>query len=298
MTFHLGYLLFDEAGAHVRCKCDDPLNAHQLKILEEAQSVVSSVYEVVETSDFFRLNLEDFASTASHVLEEAKAGGAKIVSDPNWLLRAKTRFGQRFSNILYSFSAMRDICSRIISSSFGDKSQQAKGFKKLLSDEFDNCFAHRLFYKLRNYSSHYSIPDLDIYLLRLPQRGGPAESAELKIEISKTVLTVSSFGWGKILIADLTSPPDEINIAEVIQELGMSMVRMLSYVLNSYEGRLVKSGYVLWSACFVAGVPENGRLVAWDGTRVTSQDHDGCRLMLVPQFNDCWRQLQSAKASV
>lgn len=297
MTFRLGYILFNEKSEHVRYKSDNPLTAHQLKLLEDAQSVVSSVYEVVEAFDFFRLNLEDFATLASQVLEEAKGGGVLVASDPKWILRAKTKFGQRFSNVLYSFSAMRDICCRIISSSFGDKSEEIKGVKKLLSDEFDNCFAHRLFYKLRNYSSHYSIPDLDIYVLRLPLNGEPAESAELKIEISKTVLTISSFGWGKILIADLRSPPDEINIAEVIQELGMSMVRMLSYVLNCYEGRLVRSGYILCSACFVVGVPANGRLVAWDGTRVTRQDHDGCRLMLVPQFNDCWHQLQSAKGS-
>lgn len=295
MTICLGYLLFNENGEHVRHRCDNPLTAHQLKLLEEAQSVISAVYEVVEVFDFFRLNLEDFAELASQVLEEARAGGALVAADPAWLLRAKTRFGQRFSNILFSFSALRDICSRIISSSFGDKSEQAKGFKNFLGAEFDNCFAYRLFYKLRNYSSHHSIPDLDIYLLRLPAKGGPAEHAELKIEISKTVLTISLFGWGSILTADLTSPPDEINVAMVIQELGKSMVRMFSYVLNCYEGMLTRSGNVLWSACFVAGVPQNGRLVAWDGTRVTSQDHDGCRLMLVPQFNDCWRQLQSVK---
>ncbi len=62
---------------------------------------------------------------------------------------------RHFLNYLASQNAYLDHSLKYLNNHFGDNSNQFLGFKTLTKNFFDNKFAYRLLYNLRNYSIHY-----------------------------------------------------------------------------------------------------------------------------------------------
>lgn len=295
MSERLGYIRINANEKPEKFKCDTSLSKHQEELLCEENNCVSEVFEIVEAFECFSLNLKDFKTSAEETVQEVQKRRAGILTTPDWILEQVTIFRQRLSNIVYSFTALLDITKRRLSSYFGKKSVQVSEFEDLLSAEFDNSFGYRFFYKLRNCASHHSLPDIDLYFLRIPENPASASKPELRLSISKAVLVNSNYKWGAILSQDFATEPDEIVVGEALRELAHSVVVIFTYFLRCFESQLQEAQKTLVLATFVAGAPGDAKPVIWDGTRVTPQDSDGCRMLKVAEFQYCWRQVESLR---
>ena len=100
-------------------------------------------------------NYKDYIHTIDTKLKGQFAGVDEDVIDGQ---ETMLEFNRRFLNFIAMARLFLDHTETYISRRYGDKSHQYKRFKENTSSEFDNSFAYRFLYRLRNYALHCGMP--------------------------------------------------------------------------------------------------------------------------------------------
>ncbi len=107
-------------------------------------------------------------------------------------------------NMCASFLTFIDYSTKAVS----HKNKAKENFKDFLSNEFDDSFEYRFFYKLRNYCTHYSFPFSTITV---------TDPGVVILSCKKEHL-LEYDGWGKVK-NDIEKLPEDIAICSYINEL-------------------------------------------------------------------------------
>lgn len=109
-------------------------------------------------------------------------------------------------NFCASMQSYIDYAEKAVAHKGNDSS---KGFKAFLSSLFDNELSYRFFYKLRNYTIHYSFPYTNITV---------TNPKSIELICSKEHL-MQYTGWGAIVSKDLNNMSDVIDLRSFINPL-------------------------------------------------------------------------------
>lgn len=149
---------------------------------------------------------------------------------------------RRLINYMTSARSFVDHMETILKRKFGESSAEYITFKSATSKEFDDYFAYRFFYKLRNYAQHCGMPISRIH-------GKYNYDTETKSTSDETVMILFSRDsllrnyseWGKIVKKDLINMEEDILINPYLEEFHQSLIRINGVIMSSKLEKLQES---------------------------------------------------------
>ncbi|MFD3219200.1 hypothetical protein [Bacillus sp. BR_7a] len=124
---------------------------------------------------------------------------------------------RRVLNYLSTFRTYLDHAERFLKHEFGRESEQVKRFKEITAKEYDDYFAYRFLYKLRNFSQHCGMPVGSVDLNAKAVRGSETEYA-LHVHLERGQLLKADC-WGKDVREEIEVMPPRIEITLYLKEL-------------------------------------------------------------------------------
>ncbi|MDF2083773.1 hypothetical protein [Bacillus pseudomycoides] len=156
-----------------------------------------SLYMTVE------LNYQEIHSTIQKYSEQYKKN-----SQMSWILirRIMLDISRRVLNYLSTFRTYLDHAEYLLKKEYGKNSEQVKKFKEVCSKEYDNYFAYRFLYRLRNYSQHCGMP---VGNVSLGQRANDDNGIDysLIVTFDRDELLRSYDSWGNPVNGELEKLP-------------------------------------------------------------------------------------------
>ena len=117
-------------------------------------------------------------------------------------------------NIMSSFRSFLDHADTYLSRKFGVESDELAAWKNLQASEYDQHFAYRFLYKLRNYVQHVGMPPLNFSA----SSSANTESITMRIDLERDRLLDARKTFKPRVIADLEQQPLLIPVYELIQD--------------------------------------------------------------------------------
>lgn len=137
-----------------------------------------------------------------------------------------------FLNYLTSFRTLLDHIETIIKRKYGKSTKETMHFEELKSYLFDNFFAYRFVYKLRNYAQHCGLP-IDEFLLSATKVTDEKFKTEYKIDFDSEKLLKKFDGWG-IVKKDLMKY-NEISVFPILDEMKVAIDILWNRVTSIFE---------------------------------------------------------------
>jgi|GEM_PF-1771059 len=119
-------------------------------------------------------------------------------------------FSRQLLNILGMFRSLLDHTDLSLSREFGKDSDQYLKWKSIQSEQYDNFFEYRLFYKLRNYCQHIGMPPIQINFTDSAEQ----EGISFRLDLQRDRLLEERSVWNRQLLHDLESAPDNIPVID------------------------------------------------------------------------------------
>ncbi|MEO1720458.1 MAG: hypothetical protein AAFR23_09570, partial [Pseudomonadota bacterium] len=132
-------------------------------------------------------------------------------------------------NIMSSFRSFLDHADTYLSRKFGVESDELAAWKSLQASEYDQTFAYRFVYKLRNYVQHVGMPPLKLSA----SSSANTESVTMRIDLDRDRLLAARKIFKAKVTADLEQQPSLMSLCELMQDWIGSFERLASaYVLG------------------------------------------------------------------
>lgn len=125
-----------------------------------------------------------------------------------------------------------------IKKKYGEKSQQFQEWKIDTALEYDNHFAYRFLYQLRNYTQHSGLPIGSISKQLVENNG--EETKVLKISFNRDKLLEDSFNWKK-LRKEIEDLPEKFLVLDLVNEFNGCMARLYQSALAQISKDLASS---------------------------------------------------------
>jgi hypothetical protein len=175
------------------------------------RSDVELLEQVLAKSPFaaFQGRCMEFMRATSDALEAFKAGRSTTPITP--MIRSK------FEDVLSAFRRFIDRTTHLLSQRYGPNSGEVRMLTQAMSYEFDNEFAYRFMYHLRNYSEHRGTPIARIaQASRLTPEGRTEHSIDVLLDSKKLL---ADYDWHRRVRADLARINGEFSAVVTIDAL-------------------------------------------------------------------------------
>jgi hypothetical protein len=175
------------------------------------RSDVDLLEQALSKSPFaaFQERCMEFMRATSDALEAFKAGRSTTPITP--VIRSK------FEDVLSAFRRFTDRTTHLLSQRYGSDSEEVRILTQAMSHEFDNEFAYRFMYHLRNYSEHRGTPIARIaQASRLTPEGRIEHSIDVLLDSRKLL---ADHDWHRRVRADLTRINGEFSALVTVDAL-------------------------------------------------------------------------------
>jgi hypothetical protein len=175
-----------------------------------------------------------------------------------------------FLNYLTSFKTLLDHIETTIKRKFGKSSKEVENFKDVTANLFDNFFAYRFIYKLRNYAQHCGLP-IDEFSISATMVSDNKFKTEYLIDFNCVTLLKKFTEWGKVK-QDLERY-NKISIFPILDEMRIAIDILWNRVTSIFENNIdnaidyiiENAGYLKNEICEVCiftdlKTDENGKL--------------------------------------
>ncbi len=149
------------------------------------------------------------------------------------LEQASIEFNRHFLNYLSSMNTFLDQQSKFLSNYFGKDSDELKKFRDRTTDFFDNHFAYRLLYKIRNYTVHCGFSILSINSSQEIVNNGSTKRITYVPYFLKEEL-LKNFDFGSVLKPELKNMDGNIKVYDLVnksislyQELNEIVIKLI-----------------------------------------------------------------------
>jgi hypothetical protein len=133
------------------------------------------------------------------------------------LEQASIEFNRHFLNYLSSMNTFLDQQSKFLSNYFGKDSDELKQFKDKTTDFFDNHFAYRLLYKIRNYTVHCGFSILSIKSSQeIVNNGTTKRITYIPYFLREELL--NNFDFGSVLKPELKKMDGNIKVYDLVNK--------------------------------------------------------------------------------
>lgn len=125
---------------------------------------------------------------------------------------------RRVLNFLSSFRTYLDHTETRLTREFRDDSSRVDEFKTLCSYHYDNCFAYRFMYELRNYAQHYDMPVGNMRLQSNLDEESHEVSYSMGVLFNRDAL-LRNRKWKNILREEISALETEFDVRPFIQQI-------------------------------------------------------------------------------
>lgn len=137
-------------------------------------------------------------------------------------------FSRQLLNILSMFKSLLDHTEFYLSREFGKDSDQYLKWKSIQSEQYDNFFEYRLFYKLRNYCQHIGMPPIQI---NFTDSAGQ-EGIFFRLDLQRDLLLEERSVWNRQLLHDLEFAPSKIPVVDLLNNWSECFRNISKTLLN------------------------------------------------------------------
>ncbi|MBK0368654.1 hypothetical protein [Flavobacterium agrisoli] len=192
---------------------------------DKINNLIDQLVKNQKISWSFSLLEKNFKTLFSNTDQEFKT--LSLNSQYTWeqLENATLEVNRNLLNYLASQNTYLDHARFYLSRTFGKESEQLKLFDKKASEVFDNHFAYRFLYKMRNFTVHCGFSLCSITIQK---------SSKNVIFIPKFLISElkDGFDWGKIVKEDLSEIKEDFSAFDVIHQ-SFECFKQLNYCLSS-----------------------------------------------------------------
>lgn len=140
-----------------------------------------------------------------------------------WFLmeRRSLHINRLLLNLLSMARTYLDHAETTLNRRYGESSPELNNFKTATSRAYDDSFAYRFLYKLRNYAQHCGMPVGRVLFQASSQSTGGEIGAVVKamhVYFEREQLLSSYDGWGNQVKSDLAQQPDSIEVRPLVSE--------------------------------------------------------------------------------
>lgn len=193
----------------------------------------------------FQKRCIEFMRAASDALEAFKAGQSTTPLTP--IIRS------RLDDVLSAFRRFTDRTAHLLSQRYGPTSEEVLALTQAMSFEFDNEFAYRFMYHLRNYSEHRGMPIARITQASMLTPDGQVEHNLDVLFDSRKLLP--DHDWHRRVRADLVGINGEFSAVVTVDALLHACGRVHCKALLAQEADITAA---------VAGIQAFARRIATD----------------------------------
>ncbi len=195
----------------------DTLTVEQFKKFKESISEINKLQRLRDLLSILLLNENEFLTSMETVsFKLATKGthwrGIKEIDMEEVSIAAN----RLFLNYLSSVRAFIDHCKTNINRYFGANSENFSEFKKMLSFFYDDIFAYRFLYKLRNYSQHCGIPINSITFNQQFNAENNTVDGTLEVMFDRNQLLSNYDGWGEKIKVELQQKTETFDVASLM----------------------------------------------------------------------------------
>lgn len=135
-------------------------------------------------------------------------------TSPKQLDEVDLHISRSLMNIMSSFRSFLDHADTYLTPKFGSPSSELIAWKTLQASEYDERFAYRFLYKLRNYVQHEGMPPLSISF----SSSANTENVTMRIDLDRDRLLEARKTFKTRVVADLEEQPPLIPVYELMQD--------------------------------------------------------------------------------
>lgn len=223
----------------------DELTLEQFDCLNDAIKEIEELNSVRRLLSFVEINEKEMISYLQNSAQEL------LEKSINWNGVKRKDGDERFLNcnrmLLNYLSSIRtflDHTQTFVIQKFGAESVEFAEFKSVTSFYYDNSFAYRFFYKLRNYAQHVGLPinsfqfshsyDAEINLMR--------GTLSLSFDRDKLLSTYNS--WGN-LKDELSSMPEMFDVIPLVGEMTFNIKEVEGHIeILHRKSLLLSANYI------------------------------------------------------
>lgn len=145
-------------------------------------------------------------------------------------------------NSLMSFKFFLDNAEFYLKRKFGTTSKQATDFELLKKRIYDNSFAYRFLYKLRNYSVHLGFP-LEVINFEINFNSKHPEKSEhsAKLFLNKELLLKEKDLFGAKVFNEIKEWKNELDLIPLINELSHHIIEFQKFIYLKQKDELTNS---------------------------------------------------------
>lgn len=258
-----GYLVFRPDGTFDSKVMTKPFDEKIGTEFDKITSVLSLVRPVVFAAQIAQrclLALNSFENDLAKPASFEKLTSGRIIQ---FGILYKIDACRHIQNFLCAFRAFLDHCDAYTCDRYGERSEERKRFKRETGAQYDDKFAYRFCYQLRNYAQHYSMPISDATLTLLMDHGKRHYKQTSTLLIVRDELLEWS-GWKK-LRSELVHMPETFEVLPLVRAVGSAINEICCSVLKEKSFELIQCSEYLEKFCEILKLEPGAIPVVWIG---------------------------------
>lgn len=145
-------------------------------------------------------------------------------------------------NSLMSFKFFLDNADFYLKRKFGKTSKQATDFELLTNRIYDNSFAYRFLYKLRNYSVHLGFPlEVINFDINFNTKHPEKSKHSAKLFLNKELLLKEKDLFGAKVFNEIKERENELDLIPLINELSHHIMEFQKFIYQKQKDELTNS---------------------------------------------------------
>lgn len=258
MEFRLGRIVDNFPTEDIKIELLDLISEDEFKRLDDAISEIQEFSNIERLYLFVERNesdLIDYLKAANNELVQVSISWNSVKKEH--IEEVFLEANRLFLNYLSSIKTFIDHSESNIKRKFGKDAEECKNYKDILAFYYDNSFAYRFFYKLRNYAQHVGLPINDINYSHKYHREENLIEGTLTIEFNKKELLDKFDSWGTIKV-ELESSTKPLYLTILIVEMTANLELLEKFIKNIYKNHWLNAcSYLLQAINHIKKSDEN-----------------------------------------
>jgi hypothetical protein len=260
----------------------DTLTQEQFENFEKSIEVIEEIHSITRLFEFVFLNNEDFFKYLEDTLHQLTKksivwNGVKR-DDSDKVFQNCNRL---FLNYLSSVRTFLDHSETFINRKYGTNGKELIEFKKITAYFYDNSFAYRFFYKLRNYSQHIGLPLDNLSFNTKYDKENNTVKGQLNVKFKTKKLLSNYKSWGTVK-TDLENMSTEFEVSPLVYEMTHNIKQIKENIEVINKAELLNAVNYITELNAEFKNPEIELFIAYDVQKNKNGDYSGFTTINIP----------------
>ena len=215
--------LYDKTPQGIKVDFLDTISVEEFELIKSSIKEIEELHNVRRLFNFVNINDKELIDYLNFSLEDLTNKSIVWTGiNREDLDNVFLNVNRLFLNYLSALRTFLDHTETFLNRKFGDDSSQFLEFKKILSFFYDNSFAYRFFYRLRNYAQHFGLPIDNLDFMTEYDSENNSVNGTLKVTFDRDRLLLSYNKWS-IVKNDLELLEAKFDVAPLVSEMTYNM---------------------------------------------------------------------------